>query len=299
MAQQTFNILVTGCSSGFGFLIARTLLNKGHTVFAGMRGLDGKNAEAARGLRRQSAETDGRIHLVELDVTDTSSVEAAVRSALEKEQRIDVAVNNAGYGVGGFAETVTATQLQQQLDVNVVGVQRVMRAVLPTMRKNQSGLIINISSVMGRLILPFAAAYTASKYALEGLSESYRYELSSTGVDVVIIEPGAFGTNFLANMDNGADTGRLEEYGPLAELPDKMWGGVAKQLSGENAPDPRRVADVVLSLVETPAGKRPFRTVVDPLAGGEGAMEINRTADRIQSRMFEHMDMKDMLSVKP
>lgn len=298
MAQQPYNILVTGCSSGFGFLIARTLLTQGHTVFAGMRGLDGRNGEAAQKLTLQSAETDGRIHLIELDVTETASVDAAVRFALEKEERIDVAVNNAGYGVGGFAETVTEAQLHQQLDVNVVGVQRIMRAVLPTMRKNKSGLVINISSVMGRLILPFAAAYTTSKYALEGLSESYRYELSGAGVDVVIIEPGGFGTNFLANMDNGADTGRLEDYGPLVELPDKMWGGVSEQLSAENAPDPQQVANVVLDLVETPAGRRPFRTVIDPLEGGEGAMEINRTTDRIQSQMFEHMGMKDLLSVK-
>lgn len=298
MAQQHSNIMVTGCSSGFGYLIARTLLNNGHTVFAGMRGLNGKNAEAARKLQDQAAETKGDIHVVELDVTDTASVNAAVRFALEKVNRIDVAVNNAGYGVGGFAETVTEAQLDRQLDVNVVGVQRVMRAVLPGMRKNKNGLIINISSVMGRLVLPFAAAYTASKYALEGLSESYRYELSGAGVDVTIIEPGGFGTNFLANMDNGADTGRLEGYGSLAELPDKMWGGFSDQLSAENTPDPQQVADAVLNLVETPSGRRPFRTVIDPLEGGEGAREINGVSDRIQNQIFENMGLKSLLSVK-
>ncbi len=298
MVKHPEKILVTGSSGGFGFLIAKALLNQGHTVFAGMRGLEGRNAEAARKLENHSTETAGHLYLVELDVTDTASVNRAVGEALDKEGQIDVAVNNAGYGVGGIAETVTETQLQQQLDVNVIGVQRVMRAVLPTMRDKKRGLIINISSVMGRLTLPFAAAYTASKYALEGLSESYRYEVSGTGVDVVIIEPGGFGTNFLANMENGADTGRLVDYGPLAELPDKMWSGFSERLRADNAPDPMQIADAVVELVETPAGQRPFRTVVDPLEGGEGAMEINRTTDRIQTQIFQAMGMAEMLSVR-
>lgn len=298
MVKHPNRILVTGCTSGFGFLIARTLLTQGHTVIAGMREITGRNAEAAHRLKEQAAETSGHLHLVELDVADTASVNTAVREALDLEGRIDVAVNNAGYGVGGFAETVTEEQLHHQLNVNVVGVQRVMRAVLPVMRDHKSGLIINISSVMGRLVLPFAAAYTASKYALEGLSESYRYELSGTGVDVVIIEPGGFGTNFLANMDNGADTGRLEDYGKLAELPDKMWGGFSDQLNAENAPDPQQIADAVADLVKTPAGQRAFRTVIDPLEGGESTMEINRLTDGIQSQLFENMGLEALLSVK-
>lgn len=292
------NVLVTGSSSGFGFLIARTLLQQGHTVFGAMRGLETKNADVAAKLGTQAAETKGRLHFVELDVCDTDSVNSAVANALDQAGGIDVVVNNAGYGVGGFAETVTEDQLHRQLDVNVVGVQRLMRAVLPAMRQAGKGLIINVSSVMGRLIIPFAAAYTASKYALEGLSESYRYELSGTGVDVVLLEPGGFGTNFMANMDSGSDTGRLESYGSLAEFPDKVWGGVAEQLSADGAPDPQLIADAVVDLINTPAGKRPTRTVVDPLTGGEAAVSINQTTDQIQRQMFEHMGMAALLSVK-
>ena len=151
---------------------------------------------------------------------------------------------------------------------------------------------------MGRLIIPFAGAYTASKYALEGLSESYRYELAGTGVDVTIIEPGGFGTNFMANMDSGADTDRLESYGPLAELPGKLWGPFMEQLTAEEAPNPQRVADSVLNLIKTPAGQRPLRTVVDPM-GGEAPGAINSTTDQIQKQMFEEMQIKDLLSVKP
>ena len=107
MVQHFKRILVTGCSSGFGFLIARSLLAEGHTVFAGMRELEARNAEAARRLKDQASETIGHLHLMEIDVADTASVNMAVREALDKEGQIDVAVNNAGYGVGGFAETVT------------------------------------------------------------------------------------------------------------------------------------------------------------------------------------------------
>lgn len=293
------NILVTGSSSGFGFLIARTLLNDGHTVFATMRGLDNKNADSAKKLQSQAAETNGRLHLLDMDVTSSDSVNSAVQQALTQEGRIDVVINNAGYAVLGYAETVTEEQLQRQLDVNVVGVQRVTRAVLPAMRNAGRGLIVNISSVMGRLIIPFAGAYTASKYALEGLSESYRYELAGTGVDVTIIEPGGFGTNFLANLDNGADTDRLESYGPLAEMPNKLWGPFSEQLTAEGAPNPQQVADAVLNLIKTPAGQRPLRTVVDPMIGGEAPRAINSTTDQIQSQMFEQMEIKDLLSVKP
>jgi NAD(P)-dependent dehydrogenase (short-subunit alcohol dehydrogenase family) len=291
------NILVTGSSSGFGFLIARTLLNDGQTVFAAMRGLENKNADAAKKLQSQAAETKGRLHFLDMDVTDTASVNSAVQQALTQEGRIDVVINNAGYCVSGYAETVTEEQLQGQLDVNVVGVQRVTRAVLPAMRKAGKGLIVNISSGMGRLIIPFAGAYTASKYALEGLSETYRYELAGTGVDVTIIEPGGFGTNFAANMDSGADSDRLESYGPLAEMPAKLWGPILEQLTAEDAPNPQQVADAVLNLIKTPAGQRPLRTVVNP-SGDEALRAINSTTDQIQSQMFEQMQIKDLLSVK-
>lgn len=291
-------ILVTGCSSGFGFLTARTLLNGGHTVFATMRDLDKKNSAAAQKLSAHADETRGRLHLLDMDVTDSASVGTAVQKALNIEGAIDVAINNAGYGVGGYAEAVTAEQLQRQLDVNVVGVQRVMRAVLPGMRQAGNGLIINVSSVMGRVVIPFAGAYTASKYALEGLSENYRYELAGTGVDVVIVEPGGFSTGFLGNMDSGADTGRLESYGDLADMPDKMWGHFSEQLAADDAPDPQQIADAVDLLIKTPAGQRPLRTVVDPMAGGQAPETINRTSDDVQAKMFEQMGMQAMLALK-
>jgi NAD(P)-dependent dehydrogenase (short-subunit alcohol dehydrogenase family) len=292
------SILITGSSSGFGELTARTLLQKGHTVAATMREPGSRNAQAAMRLQNMAKETPGTVHIFDLDVTSEPSVRQAVDEALSAMGGIDVVVNNAGYGVGGYMEAVTDAQLLRQFDVNVFGVQRIMRAVLPIMRHARRGLIVNISSVMGRIVIPFAAAYTASKYALEGLSESYRYELSGTGVDVVLVEPGGFDTNFMVNMAYGEDQARLEGYGSLAEIPEKMWGSFSKILKGENAPNPQAVADAVLHLIETPAGSRPLRTVVDPLKGGEDPMAINRTTDNIQGKLFEGMGMQDLLSVK-
>ncbi len=291
-------VLITGSSSGFGLLTTRTLLEQGYTVIASMRGLDGKNKEHADNLKTFAEGKPGQLHLLELDVTSDSSVETAVKQALEIAGRIDVVINNAGFGVAGFAEATTVPQFQKNFDVNVFGVQRVSRAVLPAMRKQGNGLIINISSIVGRMVMPFAASYVASKYALEGLSESYRYELAGTGVDVAIIEPGGFGTNFLTNMEPAADNDRLKSYGPLAEMPDKMWGGFAENLKGDDAPDPQVVADAIAKLIETPAGKRPLRTVVDPMMGGEATRAINQTTDQIQATLLENLGMSDFISVK-
>ena len=291
-------VLITGSSSGFGLLTTCTLLEQGYTVIASMRGLDGKNKEHADSLKTFAEGKPGRLHLLELDVTSDSSVETAVKRAYEMAGRIDVVINNAGFGVAGFAEATTVPQFQKNFDVNVFGVQRVSRAVLPAMRKQGNGLIINISSIIGRMVMPFAAAYVASKYALEGLSESYRYELAGTGVDVAIIEPGGFGTNFLTNMEPAADNERLKSYGPLAEMPDKMWGGFAENLKGDDAPDPQVVADAIAKLIETPAGKRPLRTVVDPMMGGEATRAINQTTDKIQTELLGNLGMSDFISVK-
>lgn len=293
------NILITGASSGFGELTVRALLQKGHTVAATMRESGSRNAPAAKRLRNVAAETPGTVYIFDLDVTSEPSVNQAVDQALSAMGGIDVAVNNAGWGVVGFMETVTDAQLLRQFEVNLFGVQRVMRAVLPSMRQAGKGLVINISSIMGRIVIPFAAAYTASKYALEGLSQSYRYELAGTGVDVVMVEPGGFGTNFAGNLAYGEDRARLESYGPLAEVPDEMWSAFRQSLQSEGAPNPQEVADAVLRLIETPAGGRPLRTVVDPLRGGEGPKTINQITDKIQAQILEGMGMQDLLSVKP
>lgn len=292
------NVLITGASSGFGKLIAQTLLQNAYTVFATMRGLKGKNANKAKELKEFAEKHDGTIHLLELDVSNEQSVNKAVRKALDLESHIDVVINNAGVGVGGFAEATTMDQFEKMFDVNVHGVQRVNRAVLPHMRKRGSGLLIHISTIMGRIVLPFSAAYTASKYALEGMAETYRYELAPTGVDVAVVEPGGFPTNFFDNMEDAADEERLASYGELGKMPEQMWSNMSKMLQSDEAPDPQAVADAVLDLIETPVGQRPFRTVVDPMMGGEAPETVNKTGEEIQKQLLRSMGMENLLSVK-
>ena len=290
--------LITGSSSGFGLLTARTLLRAGQTVFASMRGVGGKNAEIAEGLQRFSTDTTGTVHILELDVCSEDSVENAVRRATDIGGRIDVAVNNAGLGVQGHAESFTPEEYRKLFEVNFLGVQRVNRAVLPSMRQRGSGLLIHVSSVMGRTVIPFSAPYTATKWALEGLAESYRYELAATGVDVAIVEPGGFATGFAERVIEPTDTRRIEGYGALADAPQRMWDGVMETLEGRDAPDPQDVADAILRLIETPAGKRPLRTVVDPMTGGGGPRTLNTAADAVQREMFEAFGLQDMLAVR-
>lgn len=295
--SQSQTVFITGSSSGFGWLTTRTLLEKGHTVFATMRGVDGKNAAAAGELKSFAETTEGTLHLLELDVTSDVSVKTAVEQALAR-MPIDVVINNAGYGVGGFTEGFTIEQFQQIFEVNVFGIQRVNRAVLPSMREQGTGLLVHVSSTMGRIVLPFSGPYTASKFALEGLAESYRYELAGTGVDVVIVEPGGFGTGFFSNMVMPADEERVASYGPLAELPEQMWNGVGQMLEGDEAPDPQAVANAIAALIDTPAGERPLRTVVDPMTGGGAASAINQTTDQIQTQLLTSFGMGELLSVK-
>lgn len=278
--SATGNVLVTGTSSGFGRLIAATLARAGHTVVATMRDPGGRNTDAAGQFRALG----DHVHILACDVTDEAAVNQAVARAEQLTGGLDVVVNNAGLGAGGHAEAFTTEQVQHLLDVNVLGVHRVNRAVLPGMRARGRGLLVNISSVMGRIVIPWAAPYTASKFALEGLTESLRAELQGTGVDVVNIEPGGFLTGFGSRMVRAADTGRAASYGDLGDAPQQMWEGMMQGLQARG-PDPQMVAEAVREVVKMPAGERPLRVVVDPFTGGETAEQVNRTSAAVQEQL--------------
>ncbi len=277
-------ILVTGTSSGFGKLITRTLAGRGHTVVATMRDPEGRNAATAAELNNLGE----NVHILELDVTSDDSVTNAVNAAETITGGIDGIVNNAGIGAGGHAEAFTAEQLTAILDINVVGVQRVTRAALPAMRSRGRGIVVTISSIMGRIVIPWSAPYTATKWAVEGLMESYRHELTGTGVDVVVIEPGGFDTGIGTRMLAPADTDRAATYGDLADAPTQLWSGFMEALSA-GGPDPQIVADAVADAVDAPAGGRPFRTVVDPFMGGGGATTVNQTSDAVQTALMKSL----------
>lgn len=287
------NVVITGTSSGFGKITSEYLAKAGHTVFATMRGVSGKNAEAAAGLRAFAEREKVALHVVELDVTSQTSVDEAI-SRIEKSGPIDVVINNAGFGYVGHGESISADQLARQLDVNVVGVQRVNRAVLPGMRARKSGLLVHVTSGLGRVVLPSLGVYGASKFALEALAEAYRYELAALGIDSVIVQPGAFATEFFGNVPKAENPERGAAYGPAADIDQKLAQALHAMTSAKDAPSPTLIAEAFLKLIETPIGKRPLRTVVDPLTG-QGTEAINGVSSQVQRGVLEAMGLSAFL----
>lgn len=250
-------ILVTGASGAFGSLACIQLAENGHQVVGTMRSTSGKNEAIANELKSKG------VALVEMDVTNEGSVNAGVQSAIEFMDGLDTVFNNAGIGANGILECFTPDDIQKMFDVNVFGVQRVMRAVLPHLRQQGKGTIIHTSSCIGRVTTPFLASYSASKYALESLVEGYRAELSGFGIESCIIEPGGFPTGFMGGMLTPSDTERLTQYGDMASLPETSLNGYVAYLESIPEQRPERVAEAVVDLVNTPFGEKPFRTVVD------------------------------------
>lgn len=259
-------VLITGTSSGFGNDIALSLADAGHRVFASMRNLHGRNAQAAENLIAKG------IEVLELDVTSDASVAAAF-SELEKKVggRLDVLVNNAGLASAGLSETFSADQVQALFDVNVFGLQRMLRAALPGMRKSGSGLVVNIGSIVGRLTIPFFGIYGASKHAVEALTEGYRYEVSQFGVDVVLVQPGPFPTNLYTSLQQPSDSGRAESYRDVAALPGRISEFLGVYFATPDAPKQHEVARTVVELVAAPPGSRPARIVAGAAFGADVA----------------------------
>lgn len=293
MAERSA-ILITGCSSGFGKLMAKGLAGKGHRVFATMRDPAGRNREPAAELTAWAKERGAFLEVVELDVTDETSVNSGVEKVLSAAGRLDVVVNNAGVGGGGMEEAYTLERMKQLYEVNVFGVQRVFRAVLPSMRQARSGLIIQISSILGRIPWPFLGVYSSSKFAVEALAETYRYELAPLGVDSVIVEPGAYPTDIGLKAVAADDSQVAKGYGALAAMPGRVFGKLEEMLTGEGAPDARDVLVAVERLIEMPFGTRPVRTVVDQdVADME---KLNQLAEEVQKRVVENLGMAELLS---
>lgn len=255
-------VFITGTNSGFGYLTAKTCAAKGYKVYASMRDTNGRNAERAKEL---SSISD--ITVLDMDITNPESVSSAISGIIDKEGRIDVVVNNAGYFGGGLAEAYTETDLEKMFDVNVKGTWRVIKSSLPQMRKQGEGLIINTSSGLGRFSAPFMTIYNSTKFAVEGLTEGLHYEVRPLGVDVVLIQPGAFPTEIFGKSTYGSDHAVAEGYGDLAKVPEQIGAGMGQMFEAMK-PDPQMIPDAIIKLIEIPKGKRPLRTVVDGMTGG-------------------------------
>ena len=257
-------VLITGASTGFGRDAAERLARRGHHVFATMRDIKGRNAEHRESLERLASGEDLRLQVLELDVTDEESVRTAVVGALHHAGHLDVVINNAGVAGVGVTEAYTPEQFQQMFDINLFGVVRVNRAVLPSMRQRRSGLLIHVSSGAGRFAVPAMAAYCASKFALEALADAYRFELLPFGIDSVLVEPGIYRTRIFDRNVCPADGACLASYGDAADYADAVLGTFKAAIAAPDAPGSEEVAEAFVRLVEMAPSERPFRTVVSP-----------------------------------
>jgi NAD(P)-dependent dehydrogenase (short-subunit alcohol dehydrogenase family) len=273
-------------------LTALALLKEQATVIASMRSPTGKNRAVANELAAAGA------HVVEMDVAVDASVENGVRLGMEAAKGIDVVVNNAGVGVLGLQESFTPEDWRKLFDINVFGVQRVNRAILPHMRAKRSGLLLHVSSLLGRMALPFYGPYNASKWALEALAENYRVELSGIGIDVCVVEPGGYPTTFIDRLIKPSDPARASGYGALADAPAQALANFERVLAANPVQHPQLVADAIVRLIHTPAGKRPFRTVVDAMGMGAHIGPYNEQLETVMSSIYANFGMGEMLTLK-
>lgn len=285
-------ILITGASGGFGTLTVKKLIENGHQVAAGMRDIAGRNAENAKNLQNLGA------IIIELDVTNDKSVSNGVNDAISKLGGLDVLFNNAGIGSAGMIEHFTTDDFQKLYEVNVFGVQRMNRAVAPFFRKQNKGLIVYTSSLLGRITLPFYGLYQSSKWALEALAENYRVELSGFGIENCIIEPGGFPTAFAENLMFASDTSQNESYGDFMNAPQKMGENFHQVLLNNPQQNPQRVADAFAELIDKPYGEKPFRTTVDLIGMGDHVQKYNEHLDQVTTGLYTNFGIAGMLSVK-
>jgi len=275
-------VLITGANTGFGRDIAETMANAGYSVIATMRDLTGHALLQAEILREEG------IQVFELDVTSQQSVDSAIEKIIASVGRLDILINNAELASAGVTEAFTDEQATSLFDVNVIGLHRVTRAVLPLFRKQKDGFIINIGSILGRVTFPFFGLYGASKFAVEAMTESLHYEVSQMGVDVVLIQPSAYPSNMYANCFQPADVERVSDYGDIGKIPNTMFTYFMSQYESDSSPDLHDVAKAILKVAYTPKGDRPMRTIV---GSSFGADLLNEITAPVQSEVLNDLGL--------
>ena len=232
--------VVTGSSSGIGFETSLALAREGYFTYATMR-----DVKKAAEIQKITDEESLPLKIIELDVDNEESAENAINTIIQEKDRIDVLVNNAGWGIWGTGEDVSIEEFKAQFETNFFSVVRMIQKVAPTMRKQGSGNIVNISSVAGRIGLPASTAYVSSKFAVEGLSESLRYELGQFGINVIIIEPGVIKTNFFDSMKMAEKADESDAY---RDITLKVVSGV--KMMAEMGTPPKEVANVIINSIK-------------------------------------------------
>lgn len=270
-------IFITGTSTGFGKLTAVTLAGAGHTVIAGMRNTTGKNSAAA-----QELSAIANIEVVDIDITDDASVTTAFEKVLRKHSKIDVLINNAAVSGFGLTEAYSLDQIRQMFEVNVYGVLRTYQAVLPSMRKEKNGLVINITTGASGHTLPFMVPYMASKFVVESITEGIQDELSDYGIENVSIQPGVYPTEMTNGSKAGINADKADiiaEYGDAATEKFNALGGALFGKMAQFDMNPQTIADGILQLVEMKKGERPLRFPLDAIAQGTDKEFIQARAD--------------------
>lgn len=267
-------VLITGASSGIGRASAILLANRGYIVYAGTRS-PGKLKFKVNNL-----------HVIPLDITDSSSIDHAIEHICNKHGKIDVLVNNAGYALVSTVEDATEAEMFDQFNVNVFGIFRICQAVIPCMREQQSGVILNISSFLGKVGLPLFTFYNASKYAVEGLTDSLRYELRGFNIRVHSIMPGFFNTNF-AKGNLVVNTATIEANSHYAKLTDNLIPNIIKQINDGN--DSADAAALVLAMIEDEAA--PARATVGDKAKKFIPMRRELSDEDFERRVREYYNL--------
>lgn len=263
-------VLITGCSSGFGMISAARLSSLGYTVYASMRDLS-KNNDLKIELDRR----DTNCHMIELDVRDDTSIQKTINTIADNEGQLDILINNAGYGIGGFFEDLSEEEIRDQFETNFFGVQKVTRIALPLMRKTAmksekifSTKIINVSSAQGRSALPGLGAYGSSKFALEGFSEGLYFELHPFGIEVVLLEPGTYSTKAIDDNSKEAKAGSNLQS-PYVEFTNRLKDLHSKILDKRRGVgDPEDIAIIIEKIIKRKKNKLRY------LAGAQAKIRV-------------------------
>ncbi|ORV85464.1 oxidoreductase [Mycolicibacterium iranicum] len=291
-------ILVTGASSGFGLMCAKALAGAGHTVYASMRDIAGRNAPQVQAIAAYANDHGADLRTLEIDVQTEDSITTAVAKILSQHGRLDVVLHNAGHMVYGPSEAFSADQLAALYDINVLGAHRVNRAVLPQMRAQRRGLVLwmSSSSAAGGTP-PYLGPYFAAKAAMDALAVSYARELTLWGIETSIIVPGAFtsGTNHFAHAGEPADKAVAQSYeaGPYAGFTTRVREAFDAIVPADA--DPETVARAVAAVVDTAHGQRPFRVHIDP--SQDGADVGFAVQDRLKAEMLHRTGLSELLRV--
>lgn len=271
--------LVTGSSSGIGFETSLMLARAGFNTYASMR-----NLEKSKNITEIAKKEKLPLQVVQLDVNNDGSVKDAIVKILKADQRIDVLINNAGYGLFGSVEDTSIEEIKAQFETNFFGVIRVTQQVLPLMRRQNSGTIVNVSSVGGRIGLPALSAYHSTKFALEGLSESIAFELEPFGIRVVIIEPGVIRTNILNSSSSAKKA--LDPKSPYFSLSQKLNDNFKSMMESELSSPPEEVAKVILQAVTSENPQLRYSV-------GDDAANLIHASKNMPDKEFRKMIMKN------